>query len=467
MTHDSHSQHGIYWRAKLLVLMALPVLTFLTLAVRTGGASVAAPGGDGTTPCLDGDPHNLEDLRLILDNPNPPRGVQRINPSMTVEFVGQGMLAEGAPAYPSLAVDDPASDGADEPPAGEADYREVQLQVFNALTENVFHLIAQQAMLDDILQCHENAGLTRATEGVDDEAPEDRLLWLPAITSAEASPAPPAVAEAPAPAIEAPEGWSNGVDTRLLRTATTSWPWRTISQFRYGNVDESRCTGTLIGPRHLVTAAHCINQQGTNTWYTIRVAPGKNGVGNEPYGESVISINPAPGTSAWYFTPWQWRDPNLTHWQWDWGLIVIPDRLGDQTGWMGYVALSGNYLKTVANYNRGYPLCGTSNDPANCQDARLYGDMYHCNIGNFYNPGPDNWNRRIAVSCDMSGGHSGSAVYNYFYDANLGQYVPVVAMVASTQTCTTCDADDDYPNVMRRITPGDLGTISWLRETFP
>jgi V8-like Glu-specific endopeptidase len=266
-----------------------------------------------------------------------------------------------------------------------------------------------------------------------------------------------------------PLGWSNGVDTRILRTPTSLWPWRAIAQFRYGNTDESRCTGTLIGPRHLVTAAHCINEKGTNNWYTIRVAPGKNGVGVEPYGNSIISLTPPPGKEAWYFTPDPWRNPATAASQWDWGLIVIPDRLGDLTGWMGYFAGTGNYLKTVSNYNRGYPLCNTdrNNEPAGCQDSRLYGDTNLCGIGGFYDPGPDGWNRRIAVSCDLSAGHSGSAVYHYYFDPAIGQYWPVVTMMVITESCTTCGPLDNYPNRARRITPGDLGTISWLRETFP
>lgn len=460
MKYEPSSSHRSPRRLLLFLLLALLSLPLLLLGARTGRGSVQPAATAAEAPCLDGDPYNMEGLRQILDDPAPSRDVQTVNPYMTVQFTGVGQLLEENPDLPVFEVTDPASSGEDEPPPDEADYREVQLRVFNPLTQNEFHLIVQQTMLDDILQCHQAAGLTRATEGGDHPAPEDRKVWLPALLH-EAQPANAAVPP------HSPGGWSNGVDTRILRSATTAWPWRTISQFRYGNADESRCTGTLIGPRHLVTAAHCINKKGTNQWYTIRVAPGKNGVGNEPYGNSVISLTPPPGTSAWYFTPWPWRDAGLTHYQWDWGLIVIPDRLGDLTGWMGYVAMNGNSLKAVYNYNRGYPLCGTSNDPANCQDSRLYGDTQNCNIGNFYNTGPDGWNRRISVSCDMSGGHSGSAVYNYFWDPNLGQYVPVVAMVASTQSCSTCGPSDIYPNTMRRITPGDLGTISWLRETFP
>lgn len=443
----------------LRLLFAVVMLLALPVVLGARPATGDEPSGRTAQPCLSDDPFSLADLRDILNDPAPSREIRRINPYMTVRFTGTGELVDERPESATVDVMDRPSSGEGEPPAEEADYREVELRVFNPTTQNEFQLVAQQPMLDEVLGCHQRAGWTGATEGMD-EALEDYLLRLPIVLrSGQRAGAGVAVAS--------PAGWSNGVDTRIVRSPTTLWPWRTISQFRYGNVDESRCTGTLIGPRHLVTAAHCINKQGTNQWFTIRVAPGKDGVGNEPYGESVISLNPPAGTEAWYFTPWRWRDPDLTHWQWDWGLIVIPDRLGDQTGWMGYAALSGSYLKTVSNYNRGYPLCGTSNDPANCQDGRLYGDTFTCGIGNFYNQGADGWNRRISVSCDMSGGHSGSAVYNYFWDSNLGQYVPVVAMVASTQSCSTCGPSDKYPNTMRRITPGDLGTISWLRETFP
>jgi len=418
-------------------------------------------------PCLGRDPFNLQEFRDIVSAETPPRGVQVVHAYMSVEWIGKGQLAEWEPVMP---LGGPAgrTGDKDEPPPQEASYRQMQMAMFNTVTQNEFRVIMHQNMLDVILDCHEENGLTSATEGFDGVDGGEfmprlflPLLGLRARPSGTGSIILAAAAE--------PQGWSQGSDTRAMLTATTSWPWRTISQFRYGTKDESRCTGTLIGPRHLVTAAHCINEKGTNTWGTIQVAPGKNGVGNEPYGKSVIKWNPDPGTEAWYFTPWQWRDPNVADSQWDWGLIVIPDRLGDLTGWMGYVARPGSELKSVTNYNRGYPLCDNDrmNEPANCQDARLYGDSNQCGIGNFYNQGPDGWHRQIRVSCDISAGHSGSAVYHYFYDTTLNKWVPVVSMVVTNESCTTCSQDDSYPNTSRRITPGDLATISWLRETFP
>jgi hypothetical protein len=147
---------------------------------------------------------------------------------------------------------------------------------------------------------------------------------------------------------------------------------------------------------------------------------------------------------------------------------------------MGYVARPGSELDTQAQYNRGYPVCaGTcgsnniDNSPPACdgdgadKSLRLYGDTNLCATGSYFNDGPDGWNRNISISCDMSGGHSGSAVYHYFFDANLGKSVPVVAMVAIQETCCFCSADTDFPNIARRITPSDLGTISFFRQWKP
>ena len=88
-------------------------------------------------------------------------------------------------------------------------------------------------------------------------------------------------------------------------------------------------------------------------------------------------------------------------------------------------------------------------------------------MGNYLFQGSDNWNRVIRNSCDISGGHSGSPVYHYFYDWQLGQTVPVASMVVIWEHCYTCSASDLTPTSARRLTPNDLGIISFFWQWKP
>jgi V8-like Glu-specific endopeptidase len=421
----------------LLSLMALGVVV----------AGCASPSVD--------DPFGTREVIDIIGSTDPPTGEVRVGDHITVEWIGTGTLVDDEPDEP-LAVDfDPSAigDGDIEPPLDEAEYEQMAFHVFNPETGNEFLLVFEQPVLDAVHAFQAAAGLTDGTATVDD---------------------PDAFESAPVP-----QGWSGGTDDRIVRTATTLYPWRTIAQ--HGSTD-SGCTSTLIGPRHLITAAHCINRVGTNDWFTVRVDPGRNGLDDSPFGSSTISTTPPPGTSAWYFTPASWR----TQWcadnygpcrQFDWGMIVIPDRLGDVTGWMGYWAGPYSYLSGRTHFNRGYPKCDTENAarPSLCavdEDderpywARFFGDVSSCSLGDLLYPGPDGWNRTIRHSCDTSGGQSGSPVYHYRQRAS-GEWVPVVSMVHGNASCHTCSASDTHPNLARRITPGDLGIISWLRNAFP
>lgn len=184
-----------------------------------------------------------------------------------------------------------------------------------------------------------------------------------------------------------------GSDDRQLRLSTTSYPWRTLAAIRSPGADTSNCSGVLVGPRHVLTAGHCIHD-GESAWYPNRkVAPGMAGVGTQPNGLK---------NHSWYFSVkgwFEWGDRDY-----DYGMIVLEDSASTATlGWFGW--WTSNH--SGAAWNFGYPLwdqtCAASPEPPLCNNY-LYGDDGSIQT--------QTWGQ-LGYSMDMQKGQSGSPVYKY------------------------------------------------------
>jgi V8-like Glu-specific endopeptidase len=184
-----------------------------------------------------------------------------------------------------------------------------------------------------------------------------------------------------------------GSDNRQIRTATTSYPWRALVAILNPGSTTSRCSGTLVGPRHVLTAGHCLFKNGA--WFpNQKSAPGMSGIGNFPNGLK---------NHQWYYISNGWledEDPDN-----DFGMLILEDKSSTANlGWFG------TQVQTSAStWNFGYPgwwrTCAASPSPPQCSNF-LYGDD-----GTAVMLPWDSY--RLGHDMDTQPGQSGSPVYRY------------------------------------------------------
>jgi len=179
-----------------------------------------------------------------------------------------------------------------------------------------------------------------------------------------------------------------GADTRHAQNGF-NWPnWR-LTQLDYGGV--GRCSGAIIAPNKVLTAAHCVYDTSSGSWMVPeRVAPGRSGSW-DPWGQ--WNVKHATIYSAWI---------NGDGWEYDIAVLTIEGtgsafntNIGSYMGSLGMIAQPCSYTESQWRIT-GYP-----------------GDK---SAGSLWNTGLcDDWwygcdSRKIYHQCDTAGGMSGSAI---------------------------------------------------------
>ena len=191
----------------------------------------------------------------------------------------------------------------------------------------------------------------------------------------------------------------HGPDNRVQINNTNVHPWRMNASLLITARDNSQWIGTgwFIGPHTLMSAGHVVHIKnsgvpGRDGWVrNIQVMPGRNG-NSLPYGS--VTSGTFRSVTGWTNN----GDENF-----DYGAIIIPTQLGNQTGWYGFGVYADADLQSAVANIAGYP--GDKPSGTLWYDARQVASVN---------------NTKVFYDVDTAGGQSGSAVYRIINGARYG-----------------------------------------------
>lgn len=177
------------------------------------------------------------------------------------------------------------------------------------------------------------------------------------------------------------------------RFSDASSPWRSFGKIKFGKDTRWMCSGTLVGPRHVLTNSHCVDLA-----YPIHFYPSYHN-GNFLTGNQRSSWVTwiYRGTASTDTSSGQSKPVGTYAKESDWAILVLNDALGSEFGWLGTKSWNSGWLNSTW-FNVQYPNAGALNENGEYPLFQKGCKIRENTGGYFYH------------DCDSNGGASGSSL---------------------------------------------------------